>query len=342
LRKGILLGAVVVGGAAFLIFTKLDTDSRSAGRGASQALTQPVYTAQVVPGAASASASPSASVPATTAQPAAVSEEERLLEEGRKAAQAGQTATAQGIFLDLMRRFPSSPVGGQAGVEMALLYKKSGDLTKERNTLSAALAALPEGAARVQVVDELNRISGEVIFSKKPVEGSLAYAVKSGDSLARIGGRLKITPQFIKRANYLTSDRINVGDTLKVFQGPFDVVVEKARFRLTVYLNGVFVKEYRIGIGKNGSTPEGEFYVKNKLIDPVWDPPGPEYAASKAPDNPLGTRWIGFDGEYGIHGTIAPDSIGKSESRGCIRLLNQEVEEVYDLVVIGSKVTVKP
>lgn len=271
-----------------------------------------------------------------------LSEEEKLLQEGREAARARNVALAQAVFEDLMKRFPTKLEGGQAAVEMGVLYKNAGDMMSERHVLTLALAGIGEGSVRQQVVAELGRINGELVFSRKPVADSLSYSVRSGDSLARIAGLYKTTPQFIKRINYLSSDRINVGDQLKIFQGPFDAVIEKSKFRLTVYRAGIFIREYQVGIGKDGSTPEGEWPVKSKLIDPAWDPPGPEYAASKAPDNPLGTRWIGFDGEYGIHGTIAPDSIGKAESRGCIRLLNQEVEEVYDLLILGSKVTVKP
>ena len=52
-------------------------------------------------------------------------------------------------------------------------------------------------------------------------------------------------------------------------------------------------------------------------------------------------RWVDIGDSYGIHGTIEPDSIGKNESRGCIRMLNSEVEEVYDFLVIGSEVKVQ-
>jgi LysM repeat protein len=282
------------------------------------------------------------SLPASAETTPQLSEDEKRLEQGRQAAREGNVALAQTVFEDLMKRSPTKPEGGQAAAEMGVLYKNAGDMMSERHVLTLALAGLGEGSVRQQVVVELSRITGELVFSKKPAADSLSYAVRPGDSLAKIAGHYKITPQFIRRINYLSSDRVNVGDQLKIFQGPFDVVIEKAKFRLTVYRAGVFIREYKVGIGKQGSTPEGEWLVKVKLIDPEWNPPGPEYAASKAPDNPLGTRWIGFDGDYGVHGTIEPDSIGKAESRGCIRLLNQDVEEIYDLVVLGSKVTVKP
>ena len=277
----------------------------------------------------------------TLAQAVTRSEADLLLEKGVQALQGGKAQEARDVFTDLLKRFPSHPAGARAALELSKMYAQAGDEANRRNVLAYAVAGLPDGDARATVVTELNRINGEIVFSRKVGLGGSEYVVKSGDSLFKIGQRFKVPANFIKRINYMTSDRLDVGQRLKVMQGPFDVIIEKAKFRLTIYHNGAWVKEYRIGLGKENSTPEGEFVVRNKLIDPVWDPPGPEYAPSKSPTNPLGPRWIGFNGEYGIHGTIEPQSIGKSESRGCIRMLNEDVIEVYDLLVEGSKVTVK-
>jgi lipoprotein-anchoring transpeptidase ErfK/SrfK len=60
------------------------------------------------------------------------------------------------------------------------------------------------------------------------------------------------------------------------------------------------------------------------------------------PQNPLGPRWLDLGNSYGIHGTIDPASIGKAESRGCIRMRNQDVKEVFDMLGVGSEVTIRP
>ena len=279
---------------------------------------------------------------AGTGAPAAKSEPELLLDQGVTAARFGRIQDAANVFSSIMTRFPADPASARAAIELSRLYVNCQDYASARNVMANSINALPDGPARQQVVTELNNLNGELVFSNKMGPDSIEYKVRPGDNLAKIGNKFKITGNFIRRINYLNSDRLNIGDKLKVVQGPFNVVVEKSRFRLTVYLGVQFVKEYRVGLGKENSTPEGEYIVQSKLIDPVWDPPGPEYAASRAPDNPLGPRWIGFDKQYGIHGTIHPDSIGKMESRGCVRMLNENVEEVYDLVVQGSKVIVKP
>ena len=60
------------------------------------------------------------------------------------------------------------------------------------------------------------------------------------------------------------------------------------------------------------------------------------------PTNPLGTHWIDLGDSYGIHGTIEPNSIGKAESAGCVRMRNEEVVEVYNFLVKGSEVVIRP
>ncbi len=90
-------------------------------------------------------------------------------------------------------------------------------------------------------------------------------------------------------------------------------------------------------------TPEGEFTVKVKAVEPYYrkgDIPGGD------PDNPLGSRWIGFDAEgtdgriYGVHGTNKPSSIGKAVSAGCIRMENEQVEKLYNLVEEESDIII--
>src|SRR5262249_37410866 len=131
------------------------------------------------------------------------------------------------------------------------------------------------------------------------------------------------------------------GQKLKIVPGPFAALVSLSRYELVVHLNGTFVKSYRVGVGKDGTTPIGTFPVKNKMVNPTYY--GPEgVIPADDPQNPLGERWIDIGDSSGIHGTIEPKSIGRNESRGCIRLLNADVEEVYDFLVLGSEVKIVP
>lgn len=80
-----------------------------------------------------------------------------------------------------------------------------------------------------------------------------------------------------------------------------------------------------------------------KVVNPTWYPSEGGIVPPDDPRNPLGTRWIGIGGSYGIHGTRDPDSIGKAESRGCIRMRNRDVEELYDMLIEEhSRVLIRP
>lgn len=194
-------------------------------------------------------------------------------------------------------------------------------------------------ARRDELRPKLDELAKALYFSPQPLFRE-PYVVQSGDQLRVIAQRYKMTWEYLAKLNRTDPKKIRVGQKLKVVEGPFSALVILTNYELIVHLNGSFVKSYRIGAGKDGVTPVGTFPVKNKLTDPTYY--GPDgVIAHDNPKNPLGERWIDIGDSYGIHGTIEPDTIGKNESRGCIRLLNADVEEVYDFLVVGSEVKIQ-
>ena len=99
---------------------------------------------------------------------------------------------------------------------------------------------------------------------------------------------------------------------------------------------------YHLGLGKVSTpTPTGYFQINSKEINPPWiDPSDPEYEVPSGPDNPLGYRWMEIQGNYGIHGTNRPESIGGYVSNGCIRMNERDVEELFDRVDVGTPVEI--
>ncbi len=111
----------------------------------------------------------------------------------------------------------------------------------------------------------------------------------------------------------------------------------------------MYVKSYKIGIGRDEyDTPTGTWRVASggKLIKPPWTDPDTKrlYTASD-PDYPLGSRWIALEGLEGdargrtgfaLHGTKDPETIGTRSSRGCIRLYNGEIIELYSMLEEGK------
>jgi LysM repeat protein len=212
-----------------------------------------------------------------------------------------------------------------------------GDYVEAQKELSRWYWQLP--GEREKLLPQLNKMAQSLYFSPQPMYYD-AYVVKPGDQLRMVGQRYKLSWEYIARLNRVDAKKIRMGQKLKIIPGPFAAIIFLDRYELVVHQDGSFVKNYRVGVGKDGATPLGDFTVKNKMIDPTYY--GPEgVLPHDDPNNPLGKRWIDIGDSYGIHGTIDPASIGKNESRGCIRMLNSDVEEVYDFLVIGSEVKIQ-
>ena len=238
---------------------------------------------------------------------------------------------------------------GEAIADDGLALAASGRIVEAQRRLSEALRAGVDGPKGKAVREALVALADRAQLSSARLPEdpySKAYEVARGDSVTRIGQKFLITKELLMKLNGLASPGIAAGQQMKVVQGPVNIEISKGRHELQAWLGDICVRAYQVGIGKGNSTPEGTFVVKNKMINPPYQPqhkPKSEHRDGGAPDNPLGSRWIDIGNHYGIHGTIDPASIGRDVSEGCIRMHNKEVEELYDLTVQGgSKVTVKP
>lgn len=119
------------------------------------------------------------------------------------------------------------------------------------------------------------------------------------------------------------------------------VVINLPSRTLQLYYGNIISKEYSVAIGKPSTpTPLGSYYIVNKERNPTWIPPGRDYVVLSGPDNPLGYRWMEFLPLYGIHGTNAPWTIGMAVSNGCVRMREEDAEELYEIVILGTPITI--
>ncbi|NDV98987.1 L,D-transpeptidase [Salipiger sp. PrR002] len=137
------------------------------------------------------------------------------------------------------------------------------------------------------------------------------------------------------------------------------LIMPRAHFLYFVTAPGQALR-YGVGVGKAGLEFTGNAVIQVKKEWPTWRPTDEmierepqtysrfrdnDYVQPGGPQNPLGARALylfqnGRDTFFRIHGTTAPDSIGRSVSNGCIRMLNEHVIDLYQRVPIGTKVTV--
>ena len=116
------------------------------------------------------------------------------------------------------------------------------------------------------------------------------------------------------------------------------IVVSIPDRKLAVIDAGKVVKVYPTAVGAVASpSPAGKYTIVTRLTAPTWYYKGKVVGPGKS--NPLGTRWLGLSvAGYGIHGTNVPTSIGHNASHGCIRMRNQDVEELFEMVSVGDEV----
>jgi lipoprotein-anchoring transpeptidase ErfK/SrfK len=215
----------------------------------------------------------------------------------------------------------------------------NGDTLKAHRDLSTIYWNHKEFRPQIQAI--IDSTAKAIFFQSKPHYLD-PYTVQEGERLEVIARKYHLSWEYLAKLNRTNPKRIQVGQKLKVIKGPFGAVVDLEDFALTIHLQGYYVKRYEIGIGKDNSSPSGEFAVLNKVENPEYtDSRTGKTIKGDDPTNPLGKRWLDLGDSYGIHGTIDPQSIGKAESRGCIRLADNDIIEVYDFLVKGSKVVLR-
>ena len=156
------------------------------------------------------------------------------------------------------------------------------------------------------------------------------YVIRFGDTFSSIAIAFNVPLEALLNANP------NV-DPISLFDGqvicipkapvPLRITISLTARILSLYVNGKFVKSYPVAIGKPSTpTPVGTFTIINKQLNP---------------GGPFGTRWMGLSiPGYGIHGTNNPASIGNAVSSGCIRMFNQDVNDLFNRVGVGTQVII--
>ena len=134
-------------------------------------------------------------------------------------------------------------------------------------------------------------------------------------------------------------------------ESPGTIIVRTAQRRLYLVVSEGRAISYPVGVGRAGKQWSGTSYIASKHIQPAWSPPAeirrdrpglPEVIPAGSPRNPMGAAALVLaHGQYAIHGTNAPSSIGGFVSYGCIRMYNKDVMDLYERVSVGTRVVVR-
>ena len=211
-----------------------------------------------------------------------------------------------------------------------------------------------EGSTNYRIASKylLKAREGE-LASNRGVQGmSIRYVVRGGDSLSRIARRNKTTVAGLMRYNRLENGLIRIGRKFIIHPGPWEIEISKSNRLLKLYnVSGkrTLFAVFEVGVGRFNSTPEGGFVISSRIKSPRWYTSDGRVFEPGEPGNELGNYFLKLASTgnpdrpyagYGIHGTPDESSVGKSLSHGCVRLRNNDVELLYNLVPERTPVTI--
>jgi len=200
------------------------------------------------------------------------------------------------------------------------------------------------------------------IFSE--VQGGESwYVVKKNDSLYSISGRDGSTWQYLARRNNLNPlHNLSIGQRLVVnnrhiipqTQVMDGLLLNIPGHMLYLFEQGNLIRRFPVGVGRfDWPTPVGAFVITGKFKNPAWTVPKSIQEEMKregkavlekvppGPDNPLGKYWLPLSiAGYGIHATIWPESVGHSTSHGCIRMVTEDIGNLYIQIKSGIPIMI--
>ena len=152
-------------------------------------------------------------------------------------------------------------------------------------------------------------------------------------------------------AAFLAPETASAGTQVAFNEGSAGTIVIKTNQRRLYYvLGGGRAIAYPVGVGRAGKQWSGTSFIDGKRLKPAWSPPDdvrrdrpglPAVIPGGAPGNPMGAAALTLSGgQYAIHGTNAPGSIGGFVSYGCIRMHNSDILDLFERVHFGTPVVV--
>jgi len=171
------------------------------------------------------------------------------------------------------------------------------------------------------------------------------YEVQQGEYLYKIAKENATSVAELELANDLPDADIHPGQILKigklVFHGnDLKIAINRELCKMDVFFNDSLICSFPVSVGRDGMTPSGNFKIMRKIENPAlyWEG---EYISPLASINGLGKWWLELSNpQYGIHGTNKPWEIGKRISHGCIRMFNEDVAFIQEIVPIGTEVII--
>ncbi|MFT4512222.1 MAG: LysM repeat protein [Planctomycetota bacterium] len=183
------------------------------------------------------------------------------------------------------------------------------------------------------------------------VAGARSYTVKPGNSLDVIARHfrrqgIKVEAGTIAVLNRISNPNLlRAGQKLKIPVAPVSAVLEKRSYALMLFVGDELLRLYWVGHGENDRTPVTTFTVIAKQAKPDWTAPDGNVYAYGRKENILGEYFIKFGHDqysgFGAHGTPMPNTICTQSSMGCLRMFDQDIAELFQILPRGANVVVQ-
>jgi lipoprotein-anchoring transpeptidase ErfK/SrfK len=188
---------------------------------------------------------------------------------------------------------------------------------------------IPESSNELAQPFPRNSISGSTEIIRKyfdEIKDMYAATISEGSSVANSHYKNNLSTLELGLSS---ASSVEDGDEI-FFKQPLEVIIDKENHRLAVVSGHIMLRNYKVGLGGD-KTPESEFVITDKVVNP-----------NKRSNGEFGSRGMQLStSKYAIHGTDEPDSIGRDESNGCIRMGKEDIEELFDLIPMGTKVRIE-
>ncbi len=201
--------------------------------------------------------------------------------------------------------------------------------------LLSSLYGSPDVPAEMtrNINERLDQLAGIVIYSRQHLLEK-AYLVQQGDTLERIAEGYNVPPVLLARINGIhDAQGLRPGRELKVVRGPFSALISLSKLELTLILQDrYYAGRFQIGIGRDHPPAEGVFDVRAKRSNTGYP------ALS---DYPTGQFTMDLGNMVAIHGTDNVRAVGRTDGRGSIVLGDRDLDDVYGILSVGSKVVIQ-
>jgi len=223
----------------------------------------------------------------------------------------------------------------QADWDEAQVYLRQNDLVEATRRLTPwrnRPELTPSQKEKLNLL--LSQLAGTVVYS---TQHSLEepYTVGSGETLSSIAQQFQVPEVLLQRINGIEdSNRLTPGQKLKVLRGPFQAKVDLTHNELTLEIDGCYAGRFPITIENGAIIPSGDHEVLRKEAKPqFYDDANQKILTADDPANPYGGHAVHLDGGIVLHGSGGPG--------GSISMSSRDSEDIYGILSIGSKVTVR-